>query len=402
MKRYLFGVILLAFGLSACAGVTTIFPTAAPPVSVSPTVTISPTATLLPTVTETGASAARTDCVNRYPSNPSKRKNWPKEEWTVSTLEEHCMDRASVEKGAWYLEQTYNYSSLVVIRHGELVYEKYFSNSYRPDKSVTIYSMTKSFLSALIGIAMDQGLLDSLDHKIIEYFPEYFYPTTDPRMKEVTLRDLLTMSVPFNWVNEDNITVKPWINSGNMVEKAINLKYQIIPPQKPEFNYCTPNTQILSAILTKIVGEPLRAYAQRNLFSPLGIPERKWSWSMDDHGYYLGGYGMYLRPRDIARFGYLYLNQGSWDGKQVVSTQWVRQSTSKQIQASPTMDYGYLWWLHRYKDPVIFEARGSGGHILSVIPSLDLVVVVTGVGGGDLPDPDFVIHEYILKAVTDK
>jgi CubicO group peptidase (beta-lactamase class C family) len=261
--------------------------------------------------------------------------------------------------------------------------------------------MTKSYLSALIGIAMDQGLLDSLDHKVFEYFPEYFHPTTDPRMQAVTLRDLLTMSVPFEWVNEDDRTIAPWVNSGKMVEKAINLKFQLIPPPKPEFNYCTPGTQILAAILTKIVGEPLRAYAQRNLYSPLGIPEGNWNWGTDDHGNYLGGYGMYLRPRDIARFGYLYSNQGYWDGKQVISTQWVQQSTSKQIQASPTMDYGYLWWLHRYTDPVIFEARGSGGHILSVIPSLDLVVVVTGVGGGDLPDPDFVIHEYIIQAVTD-
>jgi CubicO group peptidase (beta-lactamase class C family) len=401
VKRYLLAVIVLAIVLSACGGVTSIFPTATPTISVSPTVVISPTATISPAVTATGTPAARSDCVNRYPSNPSEKKNWPKDEWTVSTLEEHCMDRARVEKGAWYLEQTYNYSSLVVIRHGELVYEKYFSNSYRPDKSVTIYSMTKSFFSALIGIAMDQGLLDSLEHKISEYFPEYFYPTTDPRMQEVTLRDLLTMSVPFEWLNEDDHTIAPWINSGNMVEKAINLKFQTLPPQKPEFNYCTPNTQILSAILTKIVGEPLRRYAQRNLFSPLGIPEGKWSWGVDDHGYNLGGYGMSLRPRDIARFGYLYSNQGYWDGKQVVSTDWVGQSTSKQIQASPTLDYGYLWWLHPFKDPVIFEARGSGGHMLAVIPSLDLVVVVTGVGGGDLPDPDFVIHEYIIKAVTD-
>ena len=262
----------------------------------------SATATLFP--------VARTDCASRYPSDPSERKNWPKDEWTVSTLEEHCMDRATVEKGVWYLEETYNYSSLVIVRHGELVYEKYFLRSGNPERSVTIYSMTKSFLSALTGIAMDQGQLDSLDHKVIEYFPEYFTSSTDPRMKEVTLHDLLTMSVDFLWVNENDITVVPWVNSENMVKSAINLKFANIPAPKPEFNYCTPNTQILSGVLTKILDEPLRAYAQRNLFSPLGIPARNWSWGADGQGNYLGGYGMYLRPRDIARFGYLYSNQG--------------------------------------------------------------------------------------------
>jgi CubicO group peptidase (beta-lactamase class C family) len=364
--------------------------------------TATPTFPIPATPTVISNPEARTDCASRYPSNPSERKNWPKEEWTVSTLEEHCLDRTTVEKGVGYLEETYNYSSVVIVRHGELVYEKYFTRSANPNRSVEIYSVTKSYLSALIGIAMDQGLLDSLDHKVIEYFPEYFTPSTDPRMKNVTLRDLLTMSVDFLWVSEDDITVAPWVNSGNMVKSAINLKFQNIPAPKPEFNYCTPNTQILSGILTKIVGEPLRSYAQRNLFTPLGIPAVNWSWGMDDQGNYLGGYGMYFRPRDIARFGYLYSSQGYWDGKQVISSEWVQESTSKKLKSNVWMDYGYLWWIHQGTDPYIFEARGSGGHMLSIIPSLDMVVVVTGVEGGDLPDPDFVIHEYFIKAVRDK
>ncbi len=108
-----------------------------------------------------------------------------------------------MEKGAWHLAKTYNYSSLVIVRHGELVYEEYFTRTPNPDRSVEIYSMTKSYLSALTGIAIDQGLLDSLDHKVFEYFPEYFTPDTDPRMYEVTLRDLITMTVDFQWVNRE-------------------------------------------------------------------------------------------------------------------------------------------------------------------------------------------------------
>ena len=383
-------IIAVAFLLSSCGGVTPVPPTA------------TPTVTVAPTVTATSTPPAHTDCASRYPTDPAERQNFPGEEWTFSTLEEHCLDRALVEKGAGELAKTYNYSSLVIVRHGELVYEKYFARTPNPERSVAVRSVTKSYLSALYGIAMTRGLLDSLDHKVIEYFPEYFTPDTDPRMRQVTLRDLLTMSVDFLWVSEDDITVRPWMFSGNMIKAAINLPFNTIPASKPEFNYCTPGTQILSGILTKVVGEPLRTYAQKNLFTPLGIPEKNWSWGVDDQGNYLGGYGMSLRPRDMARFGYLYANQGYWDGRQIIFPEWVHESTTPKIRTLQWMDYGYLWWIHQNRELFIYEARGSGGQVLSIVPSLDLVVVVTGVGGGDQPDPDFVIHEYIIKAVTDR
>jgi CubicO group peptidase (beta-lactamase class C family) len=287
------------------------------------------------------------------------------------------------------------------VRHGELVYEKYFLPTIKPERRVHVFSITKSFLSALVGIAMDQGKLDSLDHKVSEYFPEYFYETTDPRMKQVTLRHLLTMSAGFVWL-EDGPIEKRWMESGNLVEAAINLKFQESPGTG--FNYSSAHTQLLSAILAKLVGEPLRGYAQRNLFSPLGISAADWSWGADDQGYYLGGWGMNLRPRDLARFGYLYLNDGYWDGTQVISKEWVRQSTSKQIGAYPGLDYGYLWWVHQSQAPVIYEALGYGGQSLYVVPELDMVVVVTanvsGIGGA--PDPGSTIYEYIVKAVTDE
>ena len=385
MKRILIALIAMAFVLSSCGGVTPIPPTATPSIPAPATVTV------------TSTPEARTDCASRYPSNPAERKNWPKEEWTISTLEEHCMDRAIVEKGVWYLEEAHNFSSLVIIRHGELVYEKYFTRFLTYERRVQVYSVTKSFFSALVGIAMDQGLLDSLDHKVIEYFPEYFYSTTDPRMKEVTLRDLLTMSAGFHWVN-DMETQNLWMRSGNMVEASINWKMRDAPGTV--FNYSNANAELLSAILTKIVGEPLRAYAQRNLFSPMGIPNKNWGWGMDDQGYYYGASGLTLRPRDIARFGYLYSNQGYWDGKQVISREWVQQSTTKQIDAY-LMDYGYLWWVGHGTDPSSFEARGSRGQCLLIVPGLDLVVAVNGDGDEDA-DPSSILYGWIVNAVTDE
>lgn len=390
-KILLFRLILLAL-LSpvACTSMVVTQPSA-------PTVT-SPAPAF---ATATSFPGARSDCASRYPSTPAARTVWPQEEWTMSTLEEHCLDRAKVEMAAWYFEQNYATSSLLIVRHGELVYEKYFLPTIKPERRMHIFSITKSFLSALVGIAMDQGQLDSLDHKVVEYFPEYFYPTTDPRMQQMTLRHLLTMSAGFVWMEDGSIEER-WMESGNLVEAAINLKLQETPGTG--FNYSSANTQLLSAVLTKIVGEPLRGYAQRNLFSPLGISATDWDWGADDQGYYLGGWGMNLQPRDLARFGYLYLNDGYWDGKQVVSSDWVQQSTSKQISAFPGMDYGYLWWVHQGKDPVVYEALGYGGQSLYIVPELDLVVVVTanveGLGGA--PDPGSTIYEYIVKAAMDE
>lgn len=361
-----------------------------------------PTATPTIPATATSFPEARTDCASRYPSVPEERKSFPAADWEISSLEEHCLDREKVEKAVWYFEQNYTTSSLLIVRHGELVYEKYFFSFNKPERRVPIYSITKSFLSALVGIAIDQGQLDSLDHKVIEYFPEYFYSDTDPRMSQVTLRDLLTMSAGFVWLEDGEIEDR-WAESGNLVEASINLKLQDTPGTG--FTYSSANTQLLSASLTEIIDEPLRDYAQRNLFSPLGIQPTDWSWGVDDHGYYLGGWGMNLRPRDVARVGYLYLNDGYWDGKQVISKEWVRQSTSAQINAFAGADYGYLWWVHPGEDPSIFEAIGYGGQSLYIVPSLDLVVVVTGnVDNGDAgaPNPAPIIYEWIVKAVTDK
>jgi CubicO group peptidase (beta-lactamase class C family) len=397
-------LLVCLFMLTACsfAGVSqTPAPVPSPTVStpVSPTQTVA-----LATPTETAPSPTslpkpRTDCKTRYSTVPAERDYWPTIEWRVSSLEEHCLDPQKIEHAAWYFESNYATRSLLIVRHGELVYEKYFRSILKPERAVDTYSVTKSVLSALVGIVMDQGHLDSLDHKVIEYFPEYFYPQTDPRMAQVTLRDLLTMSAGFLWLENGPIETR-WMNSDNWVEAAINLEFSDQPGTV--FTYSSANTQLLSAIMTKLAGESMRDYAQRNLFTPLGIPANHWSWAVDDHGYAFGGFSMHLRPRDMARFGYLYLNQGYWDGQQIISPEWIQQSTSSQIDTGGGDDYGYLWWVHPWRDQPSFEALGYGGQSIYVAPSLDLVVVVTSEGSLDAPDPGPIIYGWIIKAVTDR
>jgi CubicO group peptidase (beta-lactamase class C family) len=402
----LLGISLLvtACGTPSAATPTSVPATDTPPAStptaspLPPTITLAPpTATAVP---PTAFPTPRTDCKERYPTSPAERDYWPTDEWRVSSLAEHCLDPEKVEHAVWYFEKGLTARSLLIIRHGELVYEKYFRSIQKPNRTANVRSVTKSVLSALVGIAMDQGLLDSLDHKVVEYFPEYFYPQTDPRMAEVTLRHLLTMSSGFRWAEFGPIQTR-WMNSSNWVEAAINLEF--VEQPGTGFTYCTANTQLLSAILTKVTGEALRDYAQRNLFTPLGILARHWYWGVDDHGYAIGGFAMNLRPRDLARFGYLYLNQGYWDGQQLISPKWIQESTRTQLHSGWGPDYGYLWWVHPRSDLPSFEAAGSGGQTIYVVPGLDLVVVVTSDADvGNPEDPSPIIYEWIMKAVTDR
>ena len=207
-------LLLISFGLvlAGCAGGAT--PTTPVPI-VSSTISIPviPTQTVTPTETVPSPTAfptPRTDCRERYSTAPTERDYWPTSEWRVSSLEEHCLDPQKVEHATWYFENNNAARSLLIVRHGDLVYEKYFRSILKLERTVNVYSVTKSVLSALVGIAMDQGLLDSLDHKVIEYFPEYFDPGTDPRMAQVTLRNLLTMSAGFKWVEDGPIEAK-WL-----------------------------------------------------------------------------------------------------------------------------------------------------------------------------------------------
>jgi CubicO group peptidase (beta-lactamase class C family) len=172
-RLVLFGrvtLLLIAFSLvlASCTGgaATTTTPIASPAISipVTPTQTVTPTE-IAPS--PTAFPTPRTDCKERYSTAPTERDYWPTTEWRVSNLAEHCLDPEKVEHAAWYFENNNAARSLLIIRHGELVYEKYFGSILKPERTVNVCSVTKSVLSALVGIAMDQGLLDSLDHKVI-------------------------------------------------------------------------------------------------------------------------------------------------------------------------------------------------------------------------------------------
>ncbi len=274
--------------------------------------------------------------------------------------------------------------SVLVVRHGNLLVEQYFNDGTK-NGAFHIHSASKSFTSALIGIAFREGLLESLDQKLFDFFPEYFTPNLDPRKKDITLKHLLTMTAGFNF----NDTGDEWLSyasAEDWVKHAIELPLLHSPGE--DWHYGTPQTNLLSAILTRVANMSTRDFAEKYLFKPLQISIRRWY--QDPQGYYTGGHEMYFVPRDMARLGFLYLNNGSIDDEQIIPSEWVQESlqdyaggrVDEAMRSSFYRDvgYGYQWWLQKLSGYDTFSARGLGGQHIVCIPELDMVVVTTATG----------------------
>jgi CubicO group peptidase (beta-lactamase class C family) len=267
--------------------------------------------------------------------------------------------------------------SVLAIRHGHLVIEWYF-NDGTINNAFHIHSASKSFTSALIGIAIHEGYLESVDQKLVDFFPEYFTPDMDQRKWNITIRHLLTLTAGFNF-NETTDDLLSYSISENWVKYVIELPLLYTPGE--EWHYGTVQTDLLSAILTRAAGMSTRDFAEEYLFDPLEISISHWH--RDPQGYYTGGHEMYFVPRDMARFGYLYLNNGTIDGEQIVPSTWVQESLMDYEGGDyyyQYIGYGYQWWLEKLSGFCTNSARGLGGQFIFCIPELDMVVVTTATG----------------------
>ena len=309
------------------------------------------------------------------PSPSLAYSNYTPYEWPEADPEDYGF--TNVERGICYsvAEEMPYLRSVLVIRHGNLLVEWYFNDGTRT-AAFHIHSASKSFMSALIGIAFREELLQSLDEKLIDFFPEYFNPSLDPRKQNITIKHLLTMTAGFNFSESTD----EWIaysTSDNWVKYAIELPLMHGPGE--DWHYSTVQTNLLSAILTRAADRSTRDFAEEYLFGPLGISISHWH--QDPQGYYTGGHEMYFVPRDMARLGYLYLNNGSIDGEQIIPSSWVQDSWfTHSEEIYPGVGYGYQWWLEQLVGYDAFAALGLGGQFIYCIPELDLVVVTTATG----------------------
>ena len=299
--------------------------------------------------------------------------------WDVSSPEEQGITVSGLTDAENRARQHGFVNSLLVVRNGYLVRESYF-NGFDRDAAFNVMSVSKSFISALVGLALREGLLDSLDQPMMDFFPDYATPGLDPQKYQITLRHLLSMRAGFDGSIEDyDINWRRWINSYDWIGYAINL--ELAHPPGTRFAYITAETHLLSAILSRACGMNTMQFAKRHLFEPMGITIR--GWDKDPQGIYTGGMGMYFNARDMARFGLLYLQDGQLDGLQIILADWVEVSLQKYSYgndnwgALDNIGYGYLWWLGRINNVSCFIALGYGGQYIMVFPSLNLIVVTT-------------------------
>ncbi len=258
-------------------------------------------------------------------------------------------------------------TSLLVARDTTTVAEVYF-NGQRPGQGTNLKSASKSVLSALTGIALADGSLGSVDQPIGPFFPSLLADA--PRKQRITIHHLLTQQAGLESTSFGNYGA--WVASPNWVADA--LRRPLVDRPGGDMIYSTGTTHILGAILTKATGRSLRAYAQDRLFDPLGVRIR--SWQQAPTGRYFGGNNVSLTPRAMLRFGQLYLNDGRFDGKQILPADWVDRSWRTYVRSTyHGHQYGYLWFMHEFAGERVAFAWGYGGQYVFVVPRLDLVVV---------------------------
>jgi CubicO group peptidase (beta-lactamase class C family) len=311
--------------------------------------------------------------------------------WWTSTPEDQGMDSARLAGMLEAVEARWlDLDSVLVIRNGAIVAEAYYP-PYREDTKHELYSCTKSFCATLVGIAIDQGHIAGVDEPALSLLPGRTFEEVDARKEAMTLEDLLTMTSGLDWPEGDPI-YRAMYQSPDWVRYVLGRPMVAAPGTA--FNYNSGASHVLSAIVQQATGTPTLRYAQKHLFGPLGIDAR---WGVDSQGIAIGGWGLQLTPRDMARLGLLYLDEGVWEGQRIVSAEWVRAATSKHVETDGELGYGYQWWT--YPTHGAYAALGRGGQMIFVWPQERIVVVFTA---GDMDhQPQFdLIEEYILPAVS--
>jgi CubicO group peptidase (beta-lactamase class C family) len=331
--------------------------------------------------------------------------------WSIGSPEQQGVDRirlCAMGKGVMNGNLA-NVDSIVVVRHGVLIYERYFVYPNQQFFDATIKhvgnSMIKSVISILLGIAVDRGMIKDLDTPVFLFFPEYA-DLRSPEKDRITLRNLLTMSAGLEW-HEFDTPYGDATNSATVMRYASDpyryvLEQRMVARPGGIWNYNSGTSSLIGAILTRATGKPIEELARTLLFEPLGIDDIAWSPRMRD------GFGMlWLRPRDWAKIGQLVLNRGVWQGSQIVSADWLAQSTTEKIKARERFSYGYQWWLGRSLngDRVIewTAALGFNSQKIIIIPDLDMVVVFNASHESiNMVAPEIeLLDQYILPAILE-
>jgi CubicO group peptidase (beta-lactamase class C family) len=358
-------------------------------------------------------SAASSAQVAPSPAPESRNDGWPTATMESAGLASKPLQDLETAVRAGDFKKI---GSVLIARHGKLVYEGYFdgdTNTLRDTRSAT-----KSITDVLVGIAIGEKKLIGVDARVLQLLPEHArrLQNPDPRKDKITVEDFLTMSSPLecdDWNdasrgNEERMyVVEDWAQFilDLPIRGRMHLGEQIDPPPYGRyFSYCTGGVFTLSEVIQKATGVRSDHYAQEKLFAPLGITDAQWVYSPMNIPQ-TGG-GLRLSSRDLLKIAQIYLSGGSWQGKRIVDEAWVRTSTQPHARIDDDTEYGYLWWLKSFKSggksyPAFFMS-GNGGNKILAFPGLDLAVVITSTNyntHGMHEQTEKMLTDYILAAV---
>jgi len=341
-----------------------------------------------------------------------KQDGWPTAEATSASLD---VTRLQALEAAVASGEFKKIGSVLIARRGKLVYEAYFDGNASTPRDVR--SASKTITSMLVGIAIDKKLVPSVQATVLPYFRDKLpLQNPDPRKEKITVEDFLTMSSllecddwnGFSRGNEERMYI-----TEDWVKFTLDLPIKGFAPwaTKPQdspygrsFSYCTAGVTTLGALLERAAKTKLPDFAMDNLFAPLGIKNATWQYSQ--LGLALGGGGLRLSSRDYLKLAQLCLNGGRWNGRQLVSEQWVKTSLQPHIEIDDSTLYGYLWWLKKFpalgRQVSVQFMSGNGGNKVALIPELDLVVVITSTNyntRGMHEQTEKILTDYVLEAV---
>ncbi|MGY5879972.1 MAG: serine hydrolase [Candidatus Thorarchaeota archaeon] len=347
---------------------------------------------IIPVLPTQGYLVAQAEVVRDY---------WPTDAWLNTTPEEQGLSFNQLDRiNESITENDVEIDSVIVVKNGYIVYERYY-NYWSQYMAHTIQSCTKSFMSALIGIAIDKGYIDNVSQRVIDFFPNYTIDNWDSRKENITLYHLLTMSSGLEFHEVDIPYSEPENDLFAMYRSSDMWQYVLDRPMEynpgEHWSYNSGGIELLGGIIEHTTGYSVPDFAEEFLFGPIGIDYFTW-WRVPASGQYGCGGGLNLKPRDMARFGYLYLNNGNWNGTQVVSSNWVNVSTPPRYDAGSWYNYGYTWW--SVHNTTFYEATGHYEQKIFVLPEQDIVVVFTGdIQDEDWHPTDYFVMEYIIGSI---
>lgn len=321
-----------------------------------------------------------------------KEVYYPTKSWKEEIPENHNIKAETIKDLNNRIEQDFTHlKSILIVKSGSIIYERYLKGCSQDTLNETA-CMSKSFLSAVIGIALKEKLIESVQTNVVDIFSSDIPENIDENFNKITLEHLLTKTSGIKWPGPNYKF--PEEEQFNDIRLPFSLKVNDDPGKVFEYK---PDPQILIYAIEKLSGIDFVSYADKNLFSPLGIEDYSWNTNFHKEGF------LSMKTRDIAKLGYLYLNNGLWENEQIISSEYIQESTEEHVQGifPESSPYGYLWWIHDLANHKAFHAGGFGGQLLYVIPDLQLIFVITSTMDKSHQENKFLVEEFIRTITSE-